>query len=444
MSTVRHASAQPSAVQSQDMSASPMGVLEWAFLQLQARHPACSLEIGELLRFAGPAPGLAELRDYVAARVPTVPELRAAPAWPRWPRSRPQWVDLPLDLADRVQRRVLPGSCAQAGPLAAAEELMAERLPPNGHPWQVWLLEGYADDEWALLVKAHHARFDGASMWSWARRFLGGSPPTEPRRRRNAQRPPVRSDLRRTITGSLRFLRGFFPLDPRAFRVSGLTGYRVFSCASIELERLAQIGRQHSGTVNDVFLAALAGALRAWPATPWRHGAPRPVWALVPVDTRALDGSPEMGNRLATTRLRLPCHEADPASRLAAVIQSSNAAKRGGRADVTRAGTTVLPAWLVRSLFRWTMAPRHTSLIASNMTGSATPLSFDGRALREAMPLGFIPHQRPLGGYLSTVASQATFCAAIDAAVPAGGDLARLWLDAVEELERVPPPTATG
>jgi len=86
--------------------------------------------------------------------------------------------------------------------------------------------------------------------------------------------------------------------------------------APIPLQDVKTVGRGLGGTVNDVLLTAMTGALRCYLQG---HGEPVDglnFRAIVPVDLRPPGVKPDLGNKFGLVYLSLPVGVADPADRL--------------------------------------------------------------------------------------------------------------------------------
>lgn len=410
--------------------------LEHAFVAHEVGPPVGNLQIGGLSSFAGPPPSLAEVRELVASRLDDLPVLTMAL---HRDGRRLTWVPRPgADLARHVHEWVAePG-----GDRAAADAIMARRLVRDAPPWEFWLVRGYAEDEWAVLFKAHHALMDGASLIEATCR-LSGLAPRRPARvpRRVARRR--RADVLTVARGSVKYLSRFLPLATGAFAAGPRDGVRRFTFASGPLSRLRGIADRHGCTLNDVFLAAFATALREWPHTPWRRGV-RPVWTLVPADLHERDGDGELGARVVNLRVPLPCDDPDPVRRLRRIARATAEVKGGGHVAVGGAGERSMPRWFVRLIFGMTFSRAHVDVLASNVRGPRQLIDCLGAPLKRMAPLGFIPRHHPLAAYLMT--HDDNFCAgfAVDSALPDGRELGRSWLRALDDLDAPTPAAASG
>lgn len=403
--------------------------LERGLLAYESHPTAINLQIGGLTLFTGTPPPLAEAWRFVLSWIDDVPALALAL---RGEGRGSRWVPQPV--LDRDQhlreREVEPG-----GLHAAVDAVMAEELPSGAPPWQCWLIRGYAEGEWAALVKAHHALLDGASLIQVAHRVLGGAPDNRvlrrPRRRKRG------ADLVVVARGLLRYVMRFLPPATGSFAFDG-TGARRYAWTTVPVAKLRGVADRHGCTVNDVFLAALTTVLREWPHTPWRRG-PRPVWALVPADLHDREDDDEPGTRVVNLRVRLPCHQTDPRGRLRAVARETESAKRGGRIATAAAGSRALPVWLVRAIVALTFSRWHIDLLASNVRGSRHPLAYEGAPMTGMVPLGFIPRRHPFAAFLVSYLDHTCIGFAIDPALPEEDGLCRLWEQALDELDTLGP-----
>ncbi|MCT2581758.1 wax ester/triacylglycerol synthase domain-containing protein [Actinophytocola gossypii] len=408
------------------MTAAPRRLtgLEHAFVTYEAR--AGNLQIGGLSSFAGPTPALDDVRRSVAARLGALPELGMAL---RRTGRRLDWVPREVDLTRHVRERV----AEQAEWPAVADEIMARRLVRDAPCWELWLLRGRSADEWAILFKAHHALLDGAAMIEATCRIAG-----HPRRTPAAARPrPARRrghDLLTVVRGAVRYAARFLPLASHPFTTKGRTGHRRFAWASLPMARLLAVAARQGCTVNDLFLAALATALREWPHTPWR-GSIRPVWTLVPADLHERDGDHELSTKVVNLRVALPCDDPDPHRRLRTISAAMAAAKGSGQVGVAGAATRALPGWFVRAVFAVTFSRWHIDLLASNVRGPQGLLHYLGAPLTRMVPLGFVPRRHPLAAYLMTHGDQVCVGFAVDSTLPDGQELCRLWVRALLELD---------
>lgn len=107
----------------------------------------------------GPAPGLGQLRDHVARRVPLIPRFRQRVVEVPFDIGRPMWVDDPnFDLSDHLLVAT-PGSAGDLDELVSL--ILSEQLDRRHPLWQLTFVAGLDDDRWALISKVHHSMIDG-------------------------------------------------------------------------------------------------------------------------------------------------------------------------------------------------------------------------------------------------------------------------------------------
>jgi hypothetical protein len=104
--------------------------------------------------------------------------------------------------------------------------------------------------------------------------------------------------------------------------------------------------KRHGTTVNDVLLAAVAGALRRFLL---EHGEePRRLKAMVPVNVRDPQIQDGLGNHISFVFVGLPCTEPEPRARLADIAGQMRRRKEDREpegADVALQGPASRRAW---------------------------------------------------------------------------------------------------
>ena len=174
---------------------------------------------------------------------------------------------------------------------------------------------------------------------------------------------------------------------------------RRYGTARLPLAGHRAVRKAHGGTVNDVVLAVVAGALRRWMISrgePLTSGTV--VRALVPVSVRAragAHGSP--GNKISAYFVDLPVAEEDPVARLTAVRSAMEAHKRGGRAvgAARLVGLVGLAPPIVHSLgarLAGQYSSRLYNVLVTNVPGPPRPLYALGARMIDMFPVV------PLGG----------------------------------------------
>ncbi|MFI1383426.1 WS/DGAT domain-containing protein [Embleya sp. NPDC020886] len=337
-----------------------------------------------LVRFRGHAPESADLRELVRSRWESVPRLRlrAGPTPTGHRRGRPHWV-----VADELdpERQVVAAPLAP-GPDALRErvgELLGEPLRSTVDTWRMYLLSGPEVDGFAVLLRVHHAVADGVSVIRLLERLMGGDAETGTAWPGGAVRrvPPRPASVRGVLATAAGVLRRNTRLPFNGRPGAGRhAAWVTVLAATVRAARHAAPGSVRP-TVNDVYLAAVAGALRTVPAGRATPSRPR-VAALVPVNMRTADEASRIGNVVSFFRIPLPLDESDPPARLARVHAETVRAKSIGQAAIARTAIEVaarspLPASRLAGLI--TMSAGYANTSCTNIPGPRTPLVLLGR-----------------------------------------------------------------
>jgi diacylglycerol O-acyltransferase len=158
----------------------------------------------------------------------------------------------------------------------------------------------------------------------------------------------------------------------------------------VTAKRLPLLGSETDHvTVNDVYLAAVAGALRTLALR--RGEAPQPLKVMVPVNLRGEDEHDGSGgNRISFCFVELPVQVSSARARLRRVHQATVAFKRSNRSDGSNAvlnALGVLPTPLKTFAAKRAASPRTYNVTISNIPGPTSPLYMLGARLEEAYPV---------------------------------------------------------
>ncbi|MFF9819632.1 wax ester/triacylglycerol synthase family O-acyltransferase [Streptomyces sp. NPDC014006] len=333
------------------MTSDLLAPLDLAFWNIEsAEHP---MHLGALGVFSAHSPTAgAHAADLLAARAAAVPGLRM--------RIRDVWQPLrarsPFTFGGAVREGVpdfdpldhIRLHAPTADFHAEAGRLMERPLDRDRPPWEAHVLPGADGVSFAVLFKFHHALADGLRALGLAAAILDPVEMPEPRPR--PAQPPrgLLPDVRRlpslvrgAVSGALSDVGRALDIGASvaastlAMRSTpALTaepsGTRRTAGVVLDLDDVHRIRKAVGGTVNDVLIAVVAGALRTWldERGDGSEGvAPR---ALIPVSKRRPRTAHPQGNRLSGYLIRLPVGESDPLGRLAAVRVAMDRNKDAG------------------------------------------------------------------------------------------------------------------
>jgi diacylglycerol O-acyltransferase / wax synthase len=452
--------------------------LDASFLAVET--PIAHMHVGWAARFE-PEPGFArpafaELFAHIASRLERAPRLRRRLAPVPFGINAPEWVE---DPTFDPWEHILLSSATRLSDLADA--VMSAPLPRERPLWQLWIADRLDDGSVGVVGKAHHCMVDGVAAVELGSLLLdlepvAGGLPSPPGGPEPARAPSALALLRRGLEDrardALRMSASAASLarDPRrvaeapaaAERVLRTVGHAAFPAApqtalnregsperhlattTWPLADLKAVKQRWPGTtINDVLLAACAGALRRHALR--RGDPPGPLKAMVPVDVRAASGDDALGNRISFMFVELPCQEPDPVLRLLAVHRTTAERKRLGEpqdADGVLRAIGHAPQPVQHVAARIVAAPRMYNLVVSNIPGFPVPVFLRGCRLRSAFPVVPLAERHALSIGMTTVAGRACFGLYADrATLPDADELAR-DLDAALEDLAVARPTA--
>jgi len=402
-----------------------MGPLDWLFLGVET--DVSHMHLGALSVFEGPPPSYGELAGQVAARLPALGRYRQRVRFVPLDLGRPLWeTDPEFELDEHLRHTALPSPGGDVELRRLVARLMAIPLDRARPLWEMWLIDGLADERWGLLCKLHHCMVDGVAAGDVLAVLLDTEPrepqPLDdqwlpalapstahvlvqivrgqalaPARHARSARSLAR-DPRRLARAAVALAGGVVSLSELAGTRSArslnrpLSRQRQWTTARAQLADVKTIKNAFGGTVNDVVLAAVAGAFRELLCR--RGEPPSPaltVRTLVPVSVRTPDAHDVLDNRVSALVAELPVGLQDPIARLHAVTTQLNDRKRSGQA-LAGAQLTQLaelcPAPLislgVRTFAR--VPQRQIQTVTTNVPGPQHPLYLCQRRMLEIFP----------------------------------------------------------
>ncbi len=122
------------------------------------------MHIGAVLLFEGPPPSYEDFLNHIRSRLHRVPRYRHKLAVPPVETGRPIWIDDPsFNLEYHVRHTALPHPGSEEQLRALAARVHSQRLDRAKPLWELWLVEGLEENQFALVSKTHHALVDGIS-----------------------------------------------------------------------------------------------------------------------------------------------------------------------------------------------------------------------------------------------------------------------------------------
>ncbi|GID32343.1 WS/DGAT/MGAT family O-acyltransferase [Paractinoplanes brasiliensis] len=453
--------------------------LDTSFLDAEDEDPHASLAIASVAVLDGPAPTQSEFATAIRGRLALVPRYRQKVRRVPLNLGRPVWVDDPdFDLDFHLRRTAL----AEPGGDAALERLigrvMSQRLDRDRPLWEDWLVEGLPEGRWAVISKVHHCMIDGVTGNELYRLICDNSPkPRRPAPDRWRPATPyddldltldalgqlarIPFDQARWLAGALRepvratrqigalargaaALAGAFVPAPATSLAGPLGRARRYAVARIPLDEISAVARAHEVTINDVYLAAVAGALRRLMLQRGEEPRAGVIRTLVPVNVRTEDARHVFDNRVASLLVDLPVEVEDGADRLRAVHERVAALRARHEVEAGVALVAVAEkepfaavSLVVRTALR--LSQRGLATVTTNVPGPPAPLYILGRPIREILPYVPIAERLRIGVAVMSFAGQAALGVTTDfATVPETGDIADAIVDEVRLLAPAP------
>jgi diacylglycerol O-acyltransferase len=419
------------------MSQNRLTALDSSFLHMEDNLPS-HMHVASVTIFDGQAPAYDEFVAGIGSRLHLVPRYRQKLAFVPLSQGRPRWVDDPaFNISYHVRATALPPPGGEEELRALAGRVFSQRLDRDKPLWEIWLVEGLDGDRFALLSKTHHSLVDGVSGADLMTVMFDVTPEqaTSPEPEEIWQPSPVPSrsqllaealleratepaELGRTVRHALRGPREFARNAVEA--AGGLTAlargtlrpapaspyngeigpHRRFTWVRVSLGDVKAIKNALGGTVNDVVLATVTGALR-------RHLLSRGVStqeltlrAMVPVSVRSDLEQGALGNRVAAMMAPLPVWCENPAERLEVVHEAMRNLKSSGQAVgaevLTRIGGFAPPTIMAQAT-RLGARQRSFNLVVTNVPGPQFPLYLQGHELLDVFPMVPLAMNQRLG-----------------------------------------------
>jgi WS/DGAT/MGAT family acyltransferase len=404
---------------------------------LTQENDRAHMHIGAVLVFEGPPPSYDEFSEHVEARLHLVPRFRQKLAFPPLQSGRPIWVDDPrMNIEYHVRHASLPEPGDDHQLQQFLGRVFSQRLDRSKPLWEMWLVPGLEGNRFAIVHKTHHALVDGVSGVDLATVLFDANPvpagltppvrPWEPkpepsevqllaRGAENVAKVPLRvgrrllrtaQHPRQTVAHAAQVAEGLgevawellnpAPSVPLNVEIGS---HRTYRWVHSHLDDFKLVKDTFGGTINDVVLAVVAGALRRWLASRGMRTSGLELRALVPVSMRTEEERGMLGNRLAVFRAPLPVYAEDPIERLRIVREEMGKIKQSKQvmgAEALVALNDFAPPTVLAQASRLNFSTRLFNLIVTNVPGPQFPLYVLGRELQTVVPVAFLPEKHAL------------------------------------------------
>jgi WS/DGAT/MGAT family acyltransferase len=410
--------------------------LDSSFLHLE--RGGAHMHVAGCAIFEGSPPSQHELLEMIDSRLHLVPRYRQRLAFVPLGQGRPVWVDDPhFNLSYHVRHTALPSPGGETQLRRLTGRVFSQALDRSKPLWELWLVEGLSDDRFAVLSKTHHALVDGISGVDIMTVLFDSSPdpmpvaapdhgwvakplPNDAQLLADAllERATVPGEIVRGVRALFRGPRtvlrrvgnalvgvgamawaGLQPAPPSIFNVP-IGPHRRFTWVRGGLNQFKAIKNELGGTVNDVVLAVVSGALGRYMRLHGEDTDGVELRAMVPVSVRADVERGALGNRVTAMWAGLPVGITDPVRRLNTISAEMRDLKESGQAvgaEVLTALSGFAPPTIVSQAARLAARQRMFNLVVTNVPGPQTPLYLLGRRLEAIFPMVPLTSNTALG-----------------------------------------------
>jgi WS/DGAT/MGAT family acyltransferase len=392
------------------------------------------MHIASIGIFEGPAPRYDDFVAMIAGKLHLVPRYRQIVDRVPGDLGRPVWVDdTHFNIGYHVRHTALPAPGGDEELRRLVGRIMSQQLDRSKPLWEIWMIDGLEGDRWAMAAKTHHCMVDGVSGTELLSVILDSSPestvaepvPWEPRQRTGSMGLAVGAmvDMARSPYEQFRAARAALRVPRNAAGqllavgkgltamvglvrptpASSLNGpigpHRTWSWATVSVEDIRTVRREHGGTFNDVVLACISAGFRELLVSRG-ESADRVVRTMVPVSVRPRDaagkavGDGQLANKVSAMFAELPVYEADPVARLHGITRQMAGLKDSQEALAGEALTSLsgfAPPLLLALGGRIATkgSQRNLNTVTTNVPGPQVPLYVLGRKMLQAFP--FVP-----------------------------------------------------
>ena len=405
------------------------------------------MQVGMLATFQVPE-GQPDFVADLVARWRTMRQFSAPFNWQLKMLPVPGWVTLDddeIDLDYHLRHSALPSPGSQRELGVLVSRLHSIKLDRRYPLWEFHVIEGLEEDKFALYSKAHHSQVDGVGGIRLLKRMLSADPdrrdmlppwavgqdgpdqsslPPKQKTKEDDAGPPTTSNAGpastvKRVVGGLRGGLGdtgevlgslaktyaesatgisdpgrAVPFQaPKTIFNGRIHTPRRFATQQYSIERMQDVGERTDGSLNDVFLAVVGGALRRY-LTELGELPDEPLVANVPVSVRP-EGAAKAGNSITFLYATLGTDIEDPLERIRAIRDSTRMGKRrlpavGGAAMDAYTAVLMLPFLSLAIMGVGDRGTPFANIVVSNVPGMQETRYLDGAELEEIYPVSLL------------------------------------------------------
>jgi diacylglycerol O-acyltransferase len=403
-----------------------MSALDSGFFYAESENTP--MHVGSVAVFEGPAPTYGDVVRLLLSKLPLVPRYRQRVREVPMQLGRPVWVDDPhFQILYHVRHTAVPGPGSDEQLRNLAGRVLGQRLDMAKPLWELWLVEGLADNRWAIISKVHHCMVDGVAGTDLMQLMFDLEPDAKheapqdwtPRRTPSslsmvaeAVTETVAHPLRQisslpTVSTAVRGAKSFAEsgktvaqtvpslakqaVTPTARSLNGPIGpHRRWAWTEGKFEEFKAVRTVFGGTVNDVVLAAITGGFRDLLQGRGELSSEKlVVRSMVPVSVRSPSQKGALDNQVSAVFVDLPVGLPDPVARLTAIRGQMDEYKRTMSAvdagSIIEMGNFVAPKLLALGVKAALQAGQFwCQAVTTNVPGPRVPLYVLGKRMSSA------------------------------------------------------------
>ncbi len=366
------------------------------------------------------------VKAHIESKLHRIPRYRQVLDWIPI-EEHPVWVDDAFfDIDYHVRRATLTEERDDVELQRLTGIIFSQKLDRFRPLWEVWIVDGFKDDSIAMITKVHHCMIDGMAGVDLMRELLAPFPITEvgPIEPYEPRPSPSKAELLadeavRRVAMPLRALRSFRHLSDSVTGVAGEVDTRVramgkalgagwlknasrtplnarigpnreFKWMKVDLADAKSIKNAFGGTINDVVLSTVAGAVRKYLLAHDTAVDHLDFRVMAPVSVRS-EGDQSLGNQVAMWLLDLPIDLATPRQRYRRVAEDTEELKATNQAlgaSLLVQATSWTPSTILTSAMRLAGTNvRPFNMTVTNVPGPQIPIYFLDAMLEVQYPM---------------------------------------------------------
>jgi WS/DGAT/MGAT family acyltransferase len=450
-----------------------------AFLYLERKE--MPLHIGSVSVFESALP-FERFVEQIDSKLHLIPRYRQRVVPAPFNIGHPSWEDDPtFDIRNHIFQLTLDKPGDEAALQSLAGRLFSGMMDRNKPLWEIFIIDGLAGGRSAMLAKIHHCMVDGVSGVALMSILLDTARDMAPPSEKPAFAPPPLPDpaqlyfralaqtfqqsMERMLTLQENYL-GFLknmasaevtkvvsdvapllaelarPADRLPFN-RPCSGERRITWSEFSFPEARAIRGALGGTVNDVALTVLTGAVSRYVKMRGERVARRFCRFMVPVNVRREEQRADLGNQVSALLVNVPLDIDDPAERIKVVNKRTEALKNARLADILHlmsnaGGLAPAPMQALVMALPFVQLPAPVfNMVSTNVPGPQIPLYATGQQMLNYYPHVPVGNDMGMGCAIQSYNQKITFGITSDyAAAPDAHHMQEFLFESFAELRK--------